>query len=466
MKPVAFLGLIFTCLFALPNLAKADQPSMVIYISDDHSQVESQLYGNADIPMPHLEQLAKDGMTFQYAFVASPSCAPSRAAMLTGLMPVRNGAQANHTYPHDHIHSLIVNLKSAGYQTAAFGKVSHGKDSKRYGFDHISTNSNAQPLLKDVTKYLQQPHTKPQCLFVGINSPHVPWSQAPPHFQPVDVHFPPHHIDTPDTRNHRAWFYDEIKQIDDSLGELRTLTQQHLGDNLLFIYTSDHGSQWPFGKWTLYDYGIRVPFVAAWPEHIPANVNTEAMISWIDLIPTLIEIAGGQAQPEIDGQSFASVLLGEKSMHRTRIFTTNTGDGVMNVYPERSIRDQEYKLIHNLHPEFAFTNHTDIDRKPAAGAYWTQWAEKAKIDPTAQAILDRYYQRPEWELYDTWKDPWELYNLAEDPAQKTRLNQMKEELAEWMKQNGDEGLVHNKPRLISQPESWHPDLVKPPSKPK
>jgi len=132
-----FLKLAYTvllCLLASLSLTTVslgddrttDQPNVVIYLSDDHSQFDCDLYGADDIPTPNFKKLAADGMMFTHAFVASPSCAPSRAAMLTGLMPARNGAEANHTYPKDGTHYLLDDLKKAGYEVAAFGKVAHG----------------------------------------------------------------------------------------------------------------------------------------------------------------------------------------------------------------------------------------------------------------------------------------------------------------------------------------------------
>ncbi len=420
------------CWFAQPLQAK--QPNIVVYLSDDHSQIDSSLYGNANIPTPQMERLAAQGMKFTHAFVASPSCAPSRAAMLTGLMPARNGAEANHTFPKQGTRSLVSSLKSLGYEVAAFGKVAHGKAARTFGFDHVGQNGAATEVLgKAVAGYLESRRSdRPLCLFVGTSNPHVPWT-SPTSFDPQRVEFPPHHLDTPATREHRAAYYQEIKELDELLGELRVLSESHLGRDTLFIYSSDHGSQWPFGKWNLYDYGIRVPFIAAWPGKIAAGTESEAMISWIDLLPTLIDIAGGEVPADIDGRSFAGVLLGQQTEHREMLFTTHSGDGNKNIYPIRSLRTREWKLIHNLHPEFAHTNHSDLDRKPMAGAYWSEWASLAHASPEAAAIVDRYFRRPEWELYRLADDPWEQNNLADQATYAQRLDEMKDNLADWMR---------------------------------
>lgn len=439
----------------------ADRPNIVVYLSDDHSQFDSSEYGNRNIPTPEIARLAADGIKLTRTFVASPSCAPSRSAMLTGLMPARNGAEANHTTVRAGTHSLIRDLQKAGYEVAAFGKVAHGRTTAYFGFDHSDAGATLEQLEQNVTKYLETRNAdKPLCLFVGTSNPHVSWT-AQTTFDPATVEFPPHHVDTPSTREHRAAYYQEIKELDAFLGTLRKISGKHLGENVLMIYTSDHGSQWPFGKWNLYDYGIRIPLIAAWPGKIAPGSVSDAMVSWIDLLPTLIDIGKGVVPDNLDGRSFAKVLLGEKTSHRDLIFTTQTGDGDKNIYPIRSVRSQEWKLIHNLHPEFAHTNHSDLDRKPMAGAYWTEWAQRAKTDERAKSILDRYFRRPEWELYRVSEDKWEQSNVIDDPANAQIVATLKKQLADWIRESGDQQLVHAKPRLLAEPERWHPDFFKP-----
>lgn len=448
--------LAFLLLFATQALA-ADKPNIVFYISDDHSQVDSSLYGDDSIPTPNFEKLAADGMTFTHAFVASPACAPSRGAMLTGLMPCRNGAEANHTYPREGIRYLVKDLQDAGYEVAAFGKVAHGKDTKTAGFDYFNQKKPLDAIRVEVNRYLKNRHSdKPLCLFVGTTNPHVPWT-SPTNIRPEDVKLPPQVLDTPLTREHRAAYYQEIIDLDKFMGELRQNTKRILGDNTIFVHTSDHGAQWPFGKWNLYDYGICVPLIISWPGKIERGSKSDAMVSTIDLLPTLLDLVGGNVPKDLDARSFADVLLGKKHTHREEIYTTHTGDGIKNIYPIRSIRTRDWKLIHNLHPEFTHTNHSDLDRKPMAGAYWNEWAEKVKTDEHARKVVDHYFIRPEWEFYNVNRDPWELNNLADDPQYAGQIAKLRAKLAAWMKSQGDEGLVHSEPRLISQPERWRPD---------
>ncbi|MEN1680435.1 MAG: sulfatase [Planctomycetota bacterium] len=447
------------CLTVASMLARAaDPPNIVVYLSDDHSQCDSSLYGNDHIPTPNFERLAADGIVFTHAFVASPSCAPSRAAMLTGLMPARNGAEANHTRPNPGVPILTRDLQSAGYEVVAFGKVAHNRYIEEYGLDYLGKGKTCDELRESVEAFLASRNSdKPLCLFVGTTNPHVPWT-AESTFDPADVELPPHHLDTPATRRHRAAYYQEIKELDALLGDLRELAAEHLGRNTLLMHTSDHGSQWPFGKWNLYDYGIRVPLIAMWPGEIEAGAKSDAMLSWVDLLPTLIEIGGGAVPTGLDGRSFAGVLLGEASTHRDRIFTTHTGDGRKNIYPMRSVRSREWKLIHNLHPEYAHTNHSDLDRKPLAGGYWHEWAAATERSERARRVVDRYFERPEWELFRVADDKWERDNLADDPAYASTLASLQQELDAWMKEQGDQRTVNAQPRLLSEPGEWRPEF--------
>lgn len=431
-------------------------PDIMLVLADDHSQYDSSVFGDPGIPMPNLAALAKEGTRFTHCFVASPTCSPSRASLLTGLMPARHGAEENHSRPRAGITSLTRELSAAGYEVAAFGKVAHGDQGELFGFDHLSPGK--QNLADNVRDYLRnRKKDKPLCLIVGSPDPHVPWPKESS-LDPANLRLPPHSIDTPSTRRHRALYAQAVLNVDTLIGRLRALAAEHMRGDTLFLYTSDHGAQWAFGKFTCYDYGIRVPLVAAWPGRIPAGRECPAMISWTDLFPTFLDLANRQPPAGLDGRSFKSIMLGNGEIHRERIFATHSGDRSMNVYPIRAIRTREWKLIHNLRPDLAFTNHSDRLRRPRAGAYWSEWAESAKSDPKARAIVARYFTRPEFELYRVADDPWELNNLAMDPAHAELLGQLRAELAEWQTSQHDDGRLFNHPRPLAKPETWNPEF--------
>jgi uncharacterized sulfatase len=431
------------------------QPDFLIFTDDDLSSFDINPYGAKDVRTPNFQKLADEGLRFNQAFIASPACAPSRAAMLTGLMPARNGAMANHTYKKEGIASLPPLLSELGYEIAAFGKVSHGrgKEVERHGFDH----SDAKMDRTTIEAWLKRrDSTKPLCLFVGSRSPHVPWP-ANEGYKPEDLRLPPNHIDTSHTRDFRARYYTDIEISDSEYGDVRELAAKYLNKNLLTMMSSDHGSQWPFGKWNLYDAGIKVPFLVSWPGHIKAGTQTDAMISWIDLLPTLIEIAGGDAGNEIDGRSFAKVLSNPEASHRDRIFTIHDNDGRANVYPIRSVRTDRWKYIRNLQPTWIHSTHSYRFRKDDAGAYWWSWDRAAEVDPAAGAVVQKYHTRPSEELYDLSNDPWELNNLAALPQMADKLLQLRAELDDWLVSQDDPMNVTVEPWRFGDEEFLDPD---------
>ena len=426
------------------------KPNMVIYLADDHGRLDCSVYGPASIKTPTMKKLAAGGMVFNNAFVASPSCGPSRSALLTGLMPARNGAEPNHTKPRPETAIMVKLLQKQGYEVVAFGKVAHGGHAAMYGFDLASGKRSA--LAGQVQKFLAgRPKDKPLCLIVGDKRPHVAWIKEST-YDPSRVELPAYLVDTQETREHWARYLTDVTGMDAEMGEVDRLTREYFGsDDYLFMYTSDHGGQWPFGKWNLYDSGINVPMIVRWPGRVKPGSRTDAMVSWIDLFPTLIDLAGGEIQEGIDGTSFADVMLGKSDCHREVIMTTHTGDGRMNVYPIRSVRTERFKYIRNIRPDCYHSNHSDMLRKDGAGAYWDSWDEAAKTDPEAAALIKTYYERPAIEFYDLEKDPRETVNLAENPEYKAQINKMSAMLDDWMNEQGDQQTIHGKPYPVSGP---------------
>ena len=430
-------------------IAAQARPHIVVLLTDDLGGKDTTIYGSRDVRTPNIERLAATGMTFDNAFVASPACAPSRAALLTGLMPARNGAEANHTYPREGVHYLTSSLKIMGYEIAGFGKVAHGNAKPEYGFDFYSRPR--VDFAANVDQYFQQRASDaPLCLLVGDRRPHVPWTKDNI-YDPNEVGMPPYFIDTPETREHRARYFSDITGLDEEFGRVMDSARKNLGEDIVFVFTSDHGGQWPFGKWNLYDAGTKVPLVVAWEGQIAPGTRTDAMVSWIDLLPTLIDLAGGEIPPDIDGRSFAKVLSGEADQHRGEIFTTHSGDGVFNVYPIRSIRTKHFKYILNLLPGHSHTNHSDILREDGTAAFWDSWDEAAATNPGAAAIVRKYFERPAEELYDLRSDELEQTNLADRPEHRKLAEELREKLESWMDEQGDKRTVFEEPYPASGP---------------
>lgn len=440
-----------------------ERPDIVVFLADDLSQHDTMPYGGRGIRTPQLQRLADAGLTFDRAYVASPSCAPSRAALLTGQMPARNGAEANHSRPRRELKKWPAWFQELGYEVVAFGKVSHYRHTADYGFDHFAHDTfhdhAAIPAAIEFLKHRDPAPSKPLCLLVGSNWPHVPWPDTDLGYDPAALALPAGSIDTPATREWRARYAAAVTRLDDELGRVYDAALTHLGPETLFIFSSDHGAQWPFAKWNCYEAGVRVPLIIAWPDVVTPDTRTDAMVSWVDLLPTLLEAAGGAAPEGIDGRSFLPVLRGERAGHRELIFTTHSGDGGWNIYPARSVCNQQWKYIRNLHPEFAFTTHIDLPGNLGQRAYFSTWEAAATNDPAAAAIVRRYHARPAEELYDLTADPHEQHNLAGDPQHVAVLESLRQELERWIRTQGDRSTVFGEPRLLSNPGDYGPDAL-------
>jgi uncharacterized sulfatase len=424
---------------------EARPPDVVVFLADDLGRGDVAIHGGAEVPTPNVDRLAAAGMTFDRAFVASPSCAPSRAALLTGLDPLRNGAMLNHARPRADARRWPDFFRALGYETAAFGKVAHYAQVTEYGFDRASHYAfHEDDCVAAAVRWLAARRSgRPLCLMVGTNWPHVPWPAAGA-IGPDAVRLPPGGVDTPETRQARARYLEAVARMDRDLGAVHDAARAHLGPETLFVFSSDHGAQFPFGKWNLYDAGVRTPLVVAWPGRVRAGSRTGAMVSWIDLLPTLLEAAGGAGAVPPDaglsGRSFLAVLRGEADAHRDAVFLTHSGDGAMNRYPLRGVRTGRWKYIRNLDPAAEHHTHIDLARAGDGRSYWDSWVAQARTDPAAAAVVARYHRRPPEELYDLDADPAEQHNLAADPARAATLRDLRSRLDAWMAEQGDEGM--------------------------
>jgi arylsulfatase A-like enzyme len=429
------------------------RPHIVLYISDDHGLDFIGCYGNVDVKTPNIDALAKEGMRFTRMFAASPTCAPSRSALYTGLYPAHNGCMGNHTTCRPDVTALPTYLRRLGYRVVLAHKT-HTIPKEVFSFEHLPADLPRNPAHRRTyrmegldtkaidTLLAEHARTRPDtplCLIVADSSPHVVWEPNRT-FDPAQLKLPPFFVDTDITRRALANYYQDILTMDRRVGEVRAMLKKRgFEDKTLFIYTTDQGSEWPHSKWTLYDAGLRVPFVAVWPGVTKPATTCDALISFIDLVPTFLDLAGGEPPQDLDGKSFRPVLTGKEESFRDAIFASHTRDGNMNIFPQRCVRDTRYKYILNLNPENAWTTHwTKVPNIPASHKQvWDTWVEKAKTDPQAARIVQLNEHHPQQELYDTQTDPSELNNLADAPDMKAILQRMRRQLAQWLAEQGE-----------------------------
>ncbi|MEJ7769638.1 MAG: sulfatase-like hydrolase/transferase [Chitinophagaceae bacterium] len=279
---------------------------------------------------------------------------------------------------------------------------------------------------------------KPFMLIVADHSPHVIWPEKAS-YDPKDVDIPAKHIDTKETRASRSRYYTDISKMDANVGRLiNSLERSGLSENTIVIFIADQGPQWPFAKWSLYDDGIKVPLIIRWPGKANKGVKTDALVSLADLLPTLVEAAGGKAPTDIDGKSFFPLLAGKDYKAQEYVFATHTGDGMMNRSPARMLRTSRYKFILNMAPEILYTTHMDRAKDHDGGReYWDSWRERSFTDEHAASVLWRYHNRPAEELYDLESDPREMRNIAGEASSSILMQQFRAKLVEWRKQQGD-----------------------------
>jgi uncharacterized sulfatase len=420
---LAFVGQLFA----------ANKPNIVLIVADDMSWADAGCYGNKDVKTPTLDALAKDGLRFTHCFTATAMCAPTRQQLYTGLFPKRNGAVANHTKVHPGTKSIVHHLEALGYTVALQGKKHFGpKDS--FPFKNTA--------LKELCK-----GEKPFAYILCSNNPHLPWTSGKEFsYDPASFTIPPYLLDTPETRTALSTYYKEISALDQQVKELLdTLKTANKDENTLVLFTSEQGSAFPRAKWTCYDMGLRTALIARWPGQVQAGTVTDAMVRYVDVVPTLVELAGGDPKAidtgrdgaadgsrGFDGFSFADVLKGTKKEHAEWTYGIQTKPGV----PLRSVRSKKYKYILNTQLGSTFScNAWNLSGPKETLKSWHELAEK---DPEAKRTMDEIITPPKEMLFAIDKDPYELNNLANNPEYAQVLNEMRKQLAVWMKQQGDD----------------------------
>jgi arylsulfatase A-like enzyme len=435
--------------FACCSIRAANKPNIVLFISDDYSWHDCGAFGSPNARTPRLDALAKQSMRFDAAFAASPTCTPSRSALYTGQYPMRNGAHANHSIVNEGTKTLPKYMADLGYRVVIAGKTHIGLR-KDFPFEYLA-DSNVMPpgkrelLWTDlntaaVDKLLAgHDKTKPLCLLVCSHSPHVYW---PPNdgYDPAKLTVPPYLLDTPETRTALCRYYTDVTHMDQQVGDvLDSLDKHGYAEDTLFMYTSDQGAQFPFAKWNVYDAGIRVPLVIRWPGEVKAGGATGALVSLVDLLPTMIEAAGGSPPADIDGKSLLPLLRGQADRVHDEVFAAHTGDGRMNRSPQRCVRTTRYKFIENLASADVYKTHISAAAGPDGKDYWDSWVRAADAgDARAKELVDRYQHRPPAELYDVQADPYEQTNLIDDIVHAPDVTQLRAKLDEWRVQQGED----------------------------
>jgi len=421
---------------SVATCSASDKPNILFVIADDCTFRDIGCYGG-QAHTPNIDKLATEGMRFTRCFQSAPMCSPTRHNIFTGLYPVTSGAYPNHTFVPDGTKSVVQYLSNLGYRVAQSGKT-HVAPNSVFDWEKIPGAKNPQFDKVDAFLGDSAKSKTPFCLLLCSNEPHTPWNQGDPsRYPPEKITLPPYFVDTAETRDGMSRYLAEITYYDSQVGQALQLLEKHrLADNTLVVVVSEQGSSMPFAKWTCYDNGLQSALIARWPGRIKRGSVNPAMIEYVDLLPTFVEVAGAKPDAALQGKSLLPVFDGQQD-HKSHVFGIMTTRGInagSDHYGIRSVRSEKFKYIWNLTPDVKFQNACTTSPE------FQSWKKLANTgNENAAAKVKRYQFRPEVELYDVVNDPLELHNIADDEQFADVKAELRSKLEQWMQQCGDSG---------------------------
>jgi arylsulfatase A-like enzyme len=456
MKRHFLLLLLFGCVNTYSLAQPRPRPNVLFVMSDDHSAAHVGAYGNTDIKTPNLDAFAKEGMLFKRAYVASPQCVPSRAALMTGRSPVAIQMTRFSAPLAEEYKTWLELLRASGYYTGVAGRTFHldgaenGPASKavfdahelqtfKRRLDYVNQSGLPAQALTQYREFLAQAKGKPFALQLCFNDPHRPLDENAipfPH-DPNRLKLPPHYPDTPAVRQDFARYYDEISRFDGNFkAVLDELNARGLSDNTIVVFQGDNGAAQFRGKGTLYEYGVNVPLIIRWPGQVKAGATTSELISGEDLAPTLLEACGLKPLKEMTGRSFLKLLRSEATYAaRQYVFAERGahGSGLPNGTAPfdlgRVVIGKRYKLIYNALWQLPYQP-VDFAGQP----FWKELQQMNKEGKLSALHARLLFSptRPMFELFDLEADPHEFTNLIGKSEHSAIEKELKTKLQEWM----------------------------------
>tara|TARA_R110002072_G_scaffold38414_1_gene111331 strand:+ start:10801 stop:12366 length:1566 start_codon:yes stop_codon:yes gene_type:complete len=487
-----------TCLFASTSLHAAER-NVLFIITDDESPTLG-CYGDEAAVTPAIDSVAADGMVFRNAFATTASCSASRSVVMSGLHNHRNGQFGHQHHYHkfasfNDVAGLALPrvMANTGYRTGHIGKYHVAPESVYHYETYLKANSRSAVQMAETAKdfLTDQEDDRPFFLYFATSDPHrgggvdktsdlelkpdlfgnKPRRGSYPgveevFFDPADVVIPPFLTDTPETRAELAQYYQSCARIDQGVARLiEILKEADLYDKTMILFTSDHGMAFAGGKTTVYEGGLRVPMVVRDPYQEKRGVESDSMISHIDITPTILDFAGGLDQKtnapknlvpakklrnelgaspmdnhngnkpldHYHGRSWMDVLADPDKPHHEEIFASHTFHEIQMYYPMRVIRDGKYKLIWNIAHALDYPFASDL----WAASSWQAQLAKGLDAPYGQQTVGKYIHRPEFELFDIEADPNESTNLATSSSHTDVLEAYQAKLKKLQKKYDD-----------------------------
>ncbi len=456
--------LLLILLSVIVRVHAEDRPNFVIFIADDVSWNDLGCYGNPAARTPNIDRLAGDGLISNNAYLTASSCSPSRASIMTGRYPHNNGeASELHRPWAAHLPTFPELLRANGYHTAQAGKFhmdqirqDDGTRKLDAAFDRaekqtkVPGNSGGHGNWVTVTK--ERPRDKPFFFWFAAIDAHRGWDaddewDAPaygPKHRPENVIVPPFMADTPETRADLASYYNEVTRFDHFVGRvIAELRQQDALENTVVIVMADNGRPFPRAKTRLHDSGMKTPFIVHWPARITtAGAVRDALVSVIDIAPTILELAGVAVAETMQGVDMLPVITSDSPVRKYAFSEHNWHD-----YEAlgRSVRNASgWIYIRNARPEKAWLGPADSVSSPSHQALQKLPADGTLSPAQADVLLE---PRPAEELYFTPDDPNQLDNRVDDSSNADVLSELRHVMDRWQTETGD-----------SSPEKYTPDF--------
>ncbi len=434
-------------------------------------------YGDKLARTPVLDRLARESIRYTNAFSTAPVCAPSRAAIITGMYQTTLGAQHMRTtedrvpelpgpylaVPPFYVKAFPEYLRAAGYYTSNRAKTDY-----QFGVPFTIWDDLGRTAHWRNRPDPSRPFFAVFNLEVTHESQIFPSSPArkgkPLVTDPSAIDVPPYYPDTPAVREELARLYDNIADMDSQVGEiLKQLDDDGLTGTTIVLYWSDHGDGVPRAKRSLYDSGLRVPLMIRWPKGVgsaptPGSVSDE-LVSFVDLAPTVLALAGVEIPTHLPGR----VLAGPKAGPAPPLVFAARDRMDTEYDMMRSARDERFLYIRNFSPELPYAGHITYRNQSAIMQEWFRLQAEGKL--TGPPALWMRTSRPAEELYDTRTDPYQIRDLSAEPTYRATLERMRKAVTDWMTRSGDQGLV-NEPEMIQrmwpggvQPETAQPYIL-------
>ena len=464
-------------LFAAPAISQDDgepndpagkpRRNVVLFVTDDQSP-DTGCYGNPHIKTPNIDKLAADGVRLDYAFCTTASCSASRSVILSGMFNHANAQYGHqHSYHHfasyDRVKSLPVRLAAAGYRTARIGKY-HVAPEAVYKFETVLPGNSRNPvqMADNCKEFLGADDKRPFFLYFCTSDPHRsggavesdPYKPNPfgnkangyPGVTEVtykrdQVQVPPFLPDTPTCRAELAQYAQSCSRIDQGVGQLvKQLKEAGVLDNTVIIYTADHGMAFPGGKTTLYEGGMRVPMIVRSPDIRQRGGVCNAMVSLVDLVPTILDAAGAlpkKLPADLHGRSFYRALNEKNPVGWDKVRASHTFHEITMYYPMRVIRTRKHKLIWNIAHGLPYPFASDLWAAPT----WQDVYKQGMDAYYGKRTVRDYIHRPKFEFFDLEADPDESVNLVESPKYAQVIEELKKELQAFQKETQDPWLL-------------------------